>query len=137
MSSEVSNFNIIFDIGKVLLFTILTIIIFAFIYWVIAQNNNNAFKDLNPNDNFIKFIYFSTLRTTGRCNNDVEPISISARIALMVHYIIVYIGIMGIFISIGSAGLHLFDKIKNTIYRKKVCSKKNHKNHNISKLINN
>ena len=58
MSSEVSNFNIIFDIGKVLLFTILTIIIFAFIYWVIAQNNNNAFKDLNPNDNFIKFIYF-------------------------------------------------------------------------------
>lgn len=132
MSSEISNFNLTFDLVKVLLFTIITIIIFAFVYWVIAQYDNNAFTDLNPNDNFIKFIYFSTLRTTGRCNNDIEPISISAQIALIVHYIVVYIGITAIVISIGFVGLNLFYKLKDTIYINKVCSKKNHKNYKVN-----
>ena len=64
---------------KIILINVLLILLFSFIYWLIAYFDDNAFKGLHSDDNFINFIYFTCTSIAGNVFHNMQPISNLAR----------------------------------------------------------
>ncbi len=85
---------------KLLIFNMCAILIFSFVYWLLAQWNDTAFDNLSPDDNFINYIYFTTsVSTNNRFDDSIKPLSDTARGIVIIQQLIILFELFGAIVS--------------------------------------
>jgi len=82
---------------KIIIINIFLLLIFSFIYWLVALYDDNAFIGLQSNDNFINFIYFTITRIAGNVFHNMQPVSNLARGIASLQLIVSLYEIIAIF----------------------------------------